>query len=123
MGIELDAKVVPLDETCSEWQKAKEKGQPYLMVVAVQYRDSGNVYAVTANKKKKFVTVEWLSEEKLVLYEDKAWEELFQECNRLRLLMKIDQALEKRDKAAFLELTEELKGGGEAVVSLKKVEE
>lgn len=46
---------------------------------------------------------------KIDSYEDKAWEELFQECNRLRLLMKIDQALDERDEAAFLELTEALK--------------
>jgi len=79
------------------------------MVMAVRYELSGNVYAVTANEKSRFVTVEWLSEEKLVSYEDKEWEKLFQECNKLRLLIKIDQALDGRDEAAFLKLTEELK--------------
>lgn len=109
IGIKLGTKVVPLDETCSEWRKAKETGRSYLMVMAVRHEPSGDVYAVTANEKNRFVTVEWLSEEKLVPYEDKEWEELFQECNRLRLLIKIDQTLDAKDEAAFMKYTEELK--------------
>jgi len=112
-GIKIGTKVVSLDETCSEWKKAKEMGRSYLMVMAVRHEPSGDVYAVTADEKKRLgITVAWISEEKLVPYEDKAWEELFQECNRLRLLLKIDQALDEKDGAAFLGLTEELKKAG-----------
>jgi len=45
----------------------------------------------------------------LIPYEDKAWEELFQECNRFRLLMKIDQALDDKDEVTFVEAVKELK--------------
>ena len=79
------------------------------MVMAVRYELSGNICAVTANEKSRFVKVEWLSEEKLIPYEDKAWEELFQECNRFRLLMKIDQALDDKDEVTFVEAVKELK--------------
>ncbi|WP_342045943.1 IDEAL domain-containing protein [Bacillus sp. OTU530] len=108
-GIKPGAKVIPLDETCSEWQKAKGMGQPYLMVMAVRYELSGNVCAVTANEKSRFVKVEWLSEEKLIPYEDKAWEELLQECNRFWLLMRIDQALDERDEETFRDAVKALK--------------
>lgn len=115
VGIALGSKVVPLDETCSEWRKAKEKGQPYLTVVAVQYRQPEAIYALTANENPSVfgATAVWRTAETFVLYEENEWADLFKECNKLRLLMKIDQALENRDKVAFLALTEELKKGDE----------